>query len=163
MGIETITSFLSSAPTDWIIIGSFALVALIDALRVGSSRIATLGIAGIIALVVVETIPAAALLGEVSEKFSTPVLQAALFGVVFGLLFLLIRRIFIDYGEEGGQPLQAIFAAVAVTGLVVVVWVQVPALDAVWHFGDQVQAIFGDPYRFWWTLASIAALAFSKA
>jgi len=73
-----------------------------------------------------------------------------------------LRRTFSDYGETGGQPLQAVFAGIAVTALVVLAWIQIPALDAVWHFGDQVQAAFAESYRFWWLIVSLAALAFAK-
>ncbi len=163
MELGTLTNFFVSLPTDWIIIGVFALVMLIDALRVGSGRISALAVAALIASLIAQAVPNAAFLGPVSDQLGTPVLQAALFGVIFILTFVLIRRIFFDYGEEGGQPLQAIFAAIAVTGLVVVVWVQVPALEAVWRFGAQVQTTFGEPYHFWWLLSSIAALAFAKA
>ena len=159
----SLTYFFTTLPADWIILGVFALIMLIDALRVGSGRIATLAISGLIVFLVTETIPHAAFLGPVSERLSTPVLQAAFFGAVFVLIFILLCRIFTDYGEENGQPLGAVFAAIAVTALVVLVWVQVPALGAIWHFGSQVQVVFGEPYRFWWLLTSLAALAFAKA
>ncbi len=155
--------FFLKLPTDWIIIGSFVLILLVDALRVGSGRISTLAIAALISLLVLDTVPSSAFFGSVASQLSTPVLQAVFFGVVYILTYILVRRIFMDYGELHGQPLQAIFAAIAVTALIVVVWLQVPALTAVWAFGDQVRAVFSESFRFWWILLSLAALAFAKA
>jgi hypothetical protein len=163
MEISLLLNFFSSLPADWIIVGSFGVLALVDALRVGSARISTLAVAALITLVVHQTFAPAVFLGALSATLSTPVLQAALFGVLYVIVFIFIRRVYIDYGELQGQPLQAIVAAVAVTALMLVVWVQVPALQAVWHFGGQVAAVFGDSFRFWWIFASLGALAFAKA
>ncbi len=163
MEANSVLDFFLALPADWIIISSFALVLLIDALRVGSSRISTLAIAALLSLLIESAVTSAAFLGPVVAQLSTPVLQAAFFGILFVLTYILIRRVFIDYGELHGQPLQAIFAAIAVTIIIVVVWLQVPALDAVWHFGDQVRAVFSEAFRFWWLLVSLAALAFAKA
>lgn len=163
MEAGSIIDFFLALPTDWIIIGSFALIMFVDALRVGSARISTLAVSAIVSMVIYGTVASAALFGPVSAQLSTPVLQAAFFSVIYILSYILVRRVFIDYGELHGQPLQAIFAAVAVTALIVVVWLQIPALSAVWQFGEQVQAVFGEAYRFWWMLVSLAALAFAKA
>lgn len=163
MEASSVLDFFLRLPTDWIIIGSFAVIMLVDALRVGSARISTLAIAAIISLLVQDTVTSAAFFGPVAAQLSTPVLQAAFFGIMYILTYILVRRIFIDYGELHGQPLQAIFAAIAVTALIVVVWLQVPALTAVWNFGDQVRSVFSEAFRFWWLLLGLAALAFAKA
>lgn len=162
MELATLSDFFTSLPTDWIIIGAFALLMIVDALRVGVGRIATLAISVIVASVLSKMVPAALFIGQIAEQLSTPVLQAALFGIVLVAVFLLIRRVFIDYGEMSCPPIQALFAGVAVTALIVLVWVQIPALDAVWEFDSQVQAAFGADYRFWWLLGSLAALAFAR-
>ncbi len=163
MEASSVLDFFLKLPTDWIIIGSFAMIMVVDALRVGSARISTLAIAALISLLVQDAVATAAFFGPVAAQLSTPVLQAVFFGIVYILTYILVRRIFIDYGELHGQPLQAIFAAVAVTALIVVVWLQVPALQAVWAFGDQVRAVFSEAFRFWWILLGLAALAFAKA
>lgn len=163
MEASSVLDFFLKLPTDWIVIGSFTMIMLVDALRVGSARISTLAIAALISLLVQDAVPVAAFFAPVAAQLSTPVLQAVFFGVVYVLAYILVRRIFIDYGELHGQPLQAIFAALAVTALIVVVWLQVPALTAVWTFGDQVRAVFSEAFRFWWILLSLAALAFAKA
>ncbi len=163
MEAGSVIDFFLTLPADWIIIGSFAMIMLVDALRVGSARISTLAIAALISLLVQASISPAAFFGSVAAQLSTPVLQAVFFGVVYILTYILVRRIFIDYGELHGQPLQAIFAGFAVTAIIVVVWLQVPALAAVWAFGDQVRAVFSESYRFWWILLALAALAFAKA
>lgn len=163
MEVGHLGNFFTSLPADWIIIGSFALLMFIDALRVGSARISTLAIAALITLLINESVAKAAFFGSVSLALSTPVLQAIFFTFVYMLIYFLIRRIYIDYGELHGQPLQAFFAAIAVSALIILVWVQVPALNYIWNFGGQVQAVFGETYRFWWILLGLAALAFAKA
>ncbi|MBI5456575.1 hypothetical protein HY969_02445 [Candidatus Kaiserbacteria bacterium] len=163
MELGTVTNFFSGVPADWIIIACIAAVFLIDALRVGSGRIAAFGISATLAVQVSAALGGAAFLGALSTQFSTPVLQAALFVVILIAVFLLIRRIAMDYGETGGQPIQALFAAVAASALVLLAWVQVPALHSVWDFGGGVKSMFGEAYRFWWLIGSLAALAFSKA
>ncbi len=163
MEANSVLDFFLKLPADWIIIGSFAMIMLVDALRVGSARISTLAIAALMSLLVQDTISSAAFFGPVAAQLSTPVLQAVFFGIIYILTYVLVRRIFIDYGELHGQPLQAIFAAIAVTALIVTVWLQVPALAAVWNFGDQVHSVFSEAFRFWWLLLGLAALAFAKA
>lgn len=162
MDFASTTSYLTSVPADWFIIGVFALLMIVDALRVGAGRIGAFAIAFLIAPFVVTALGHALFVGGLIANLSTPVLQAIVFGVVFVALFLLLRRTFNDYGETGGQPLQAVFAGIAVTALVLLAWIQIPVLEAVWHFGGQVQAAFAEPYRFWWLIVSLAALAFAK-
>jgi hypothetical protein len=162
MDFSSVATILTALPTDWIIIGTCTLLLLVDALRVGSGRIAALALAALVTLLISGYFDKAAFLGSISDALSTPTLQAAVFGVLFVLLFILLRRINIDYGEESGQPLHAIIAGVAATAIVVVVWIQVPVLETVWVFGDQVQALFGESNRFWILLTALAALAFSR-
>lgn len=136
---------------------------LVDALRSGSGRVSTIAIAALVTLAVYAAVPQAAYLDVLTRQLSTPVLQAALFGVIFMLTFLLVRKMFYDYDEMHGQPIPAIFAALAVTIIIIAVWLQAPALEAVWRFGPQVKSIFGEAFRFWWLLIALAALAFAKA
>lgn len=162
MELGNLTNFFGAVPADWIIIGIFVVICLFDAIRSGSGRIATIGLAITLAVPLSGALSKAAFLGALSGQFNTPVLQAALFGATLVVLYFILRRIFIDYGETGGQPIQAMFAAVAVTALIATAWVQTDVLSSVWNFGPQVKNVFGEAYRFWWLIGSFAALAFSK-
>ena len=163
MDVGSVTSVLSSVPADWIILGVVVLLFTVDAIRVGVGRISSLGIGMLLALLASAALTNAAFLGSISRTFSTPVLQALLFGLILVLMFLFVRRVTIDYSEMGGQPIQAIFAGIAVTILIVVAWLQIPALSSVWNFDQQVQTVFGEAYRFWWLIGSFAALAFARS
>ncbi|TSC85927.1 MAG: hypothetical protein G01um10148_835 [Parcubacteria group bacterium Gr01-1014_8] len=162
MDIGSVTSYVSTVPADWIILGAVALLLTIDAIRVGVGRISSLGIGMLLALLASTSLTNAAFLGSLSRTFSTPVLQALQFGLILVLMFIFVRRLTIDYSEMGGQPIQAIFAGVAVAILLIVTWLQVPALSSVWNFNGQIQTIFGEAYRFWWIIGSFAALAFER-
>lgn len=162
MDLGSVTSFFAAVPTDWILVAIAAVLFMVDAIRVGAGRVAALGFAAVFAVLASAALQKAAFLGAISTQFATPVLQAVLFGVLLVLLFLLVRRITIDYSEMGGQPIQALFAGGAVAALVLVAWVQIPALSSVWNFGPQIHAVFGEAYRFWWLIGSFAALAFAR-
>ncbi len=162
-GYAPVANFLSGVSADWIILGIVVAVCLFDAIRSGSGRIATIGISITIAVPTSSALAKAAYLGALSGQFNTPVLKASLFFALLTALYFFLRRIFIDYGETGGQPIQSLFAAVATTALITLAWIQIDALNSVWNFGPQVKTVFGEAYRFWWLSVSLAALAFAKS
>jgi len=162
MNLEVITGFFAGIPTDWLIIGVFALLFALDAVRAGARRICLLALALPVTVVLVANLPKAALLGSVTAQFSTPILGAVLFVIVLVVMYILIGRIGLAWGGEAGQTIQAAISGVAIAALVVTFWLQVPELDSIWHFGTQVQNIFGEGYRFFWLFGSYAALAFVR-
>ena len=163
MGIESLSTLVTQWPTDWILIGACAALAAFDALRGGSGRVAAAALALPTALLLYEKLPATAYLGPFIAQFASPLAQGALFAVIFVALYLFIRRIVGLWGESDGGPVQALIAGIACATVVVTTWMQVPALDSVWHFGPQVQLIFGEAYRFWWLLISFAGLAYVRS
>ena len=74
------------------------------------------------------------------------------------LFFFVIHRSIFAF-SNGLAPLQALITGIASAIVLVVIWLQVPGLEAVWAFGSQVQAVFGEAYRFWWLAGSYIALA----
>ncbi len=150
-------------PTDWIIIGAIAVFIALDTLRSGGTRASALALALPVGLFTLDALPRALFIGSVSKQFSTPVLQAVLFGIVFVALYVLIYRIIGFYSTSTGAPIEALLTGLAATAILMVVWLQVPALNSLWHFGSQVQAVFGESYRFWWLAASYLALAFARS
>lgn len=163
MSFDSITNLFAAVPTDWIIIGAFAIFAAFDALRSGARRICTLALALPPSALLFVVLPNTVVLGSVAAQFSTPLLEAVLFLIIFAIVYILIGRIGLSWGGEAGQTIQAALAGVAAATIVAVFWLQVPALDTLWHFGPQVQLIFGEAYRFWWLMASYAALAFVRS
>ena len=162
MNLDAVMSIFSGIPTDWLIVGVFALLAAFDAVRAGARRICLLALALPATVLLVESLPGTAFLGSIAEQFSTPMLGAILFFIVLVIMYVIVGRIGISWGGEAGQTLQAALAGVAAAALVVTFWIQVPALDSIWHFGTQVQDIFGESYRFFWLLGSYASLAFVR-
>ncbi len=163
MNLDSLTSLYNAVPTDWMIIAVLAIFAAFDALRSGARRIASLSLALPVAALLFGAISSAAFLGDAVAQFSSPVPQAALFFILLIGIYILINRIGLAWGSESGQTLQAALAGVAAVALAVVIWIQIPALDALWHFGPQMQLIFGETYRFWWLIGSYAALAFVRS
>lgn len=162
MDVSSISGFFSYIPIDWIVL--FAITALIafDAVRAGSGRAIALALALPASLFLIVELPHAILLSGISAQFGTPILKSALFGIVFIITYLLVRRITGTYGNGGGAMIQALLTGIATVSVVVVVWLQLPELQSVWHFGSHVQAIFGEQYRFWWIIVSYAVLAFTR-
>jgi len=67
-----------------------------------------------------------------------------------------------SYGLTGSFITSAL-GAIAATIAIVFVWVQIPGLLALWHFGSGIQTAFGVAYRFWWLIVAYIALAFARS
>jgi hypothetical protein len=162
MNLGSLSGVIAHWPTDWIIIGAFAAVIALDTMRSGSARAATLALVAPLSLLMVNMVPQAFIAGQVSQQLTAPAAQVLLFAVIFGVLFLVIHRIIFSFSENGG-PIQALIAGLSATAVFVVVWLQVPALESLWHFGPQVQLVFGEVYRLWWLIGAYIALAFVRS
>lgn len=163
MNLDAITGFASHVPTDWIVIIAFAILVAFDAIRSGTGRACALVLSLPITLFLISELPHAKILSGIAEQFETPTLKAVLFGIIFVVAYILVRRISPPYRNNNGASIQAIIAGIATVAVVVVVWLQVPELQSIWHFGAQVQAVFGEAYRFWWVAGAFAALAFVES
>lgn len=163
MDFDAVMNFVESLPLDWVIIAGFAVLLAFDTLRSGAGRVAALAMALPGAMLLASVFPQAAFVGTLSEQLATPLLQGVLFLIFATALFLLIRRMDPLYGSEAGQPVSALLAAGGGTAILVVVWLQVPALAAVWQFSDSVATVFGNPYAFWWLIGSFATIAFVRS
>ncbi|MBI4093863.1 hypothetical protein HY417_02770 [Candidatus Kaiserbacteria bacterium] len=162
MDVTAITNIFGAIPTDWFILGGIALIAAFGCVRSGARRVAQIALAFPLAALLVQSLPQAFILGEMAAQFLNPIMQALLLGLIFVVLYVLIGRIGIAWGGEGGQPVQAALCGVAITGIIVTMWLATPALDSVWHFGPHIQDMFGAQYRFWWLLGSFGALAYVR-
>lgn len=162
-GYTLVANALSNWPTDWIIIGAIAAFAALDALRNGGNRAIALVLALPAALLALEALPNAAFVGTFSAQFSTRLLQALLFGIVFVALYVFTYRILGFWSGTSGGPMQALITGVAGAAVLTTVWISVPALDSFWTFGPQVHTVFGEAYRFWWLVLSFVGLAFARS
>lgn len=149
-------------PTDWFIIGAVAALMALDALRSGSARAASLALSLPVTLFLLEALPEAMFVGPMVAGLTSPMEQLVIFVVLFVAAYLGAHRIIFTF-SDGGGVVQAIIAGLAGAIVLIVVWLQVPGLQSIWHFGDQVQAVFGEAYRFWWLVAAYAGLAFVRS
>lgn len=159
-----LTSIVSATPLslDWVIVAVVAVLLVFDCMRKGSGRAATLVFAALTASFTAQALTSAAYMRPVIAQLTTPSLQAGMFIGIFFFAYVLARRIFPDFGEDSANPLSALLGGLAATAILVVVWLATPQLSALWQFGSHVLAIFGEAYRFWWLLAGLALLSFSR-
>ncbi len=162
MSIESVLGMFTNVPIDWAILAMSVIFLAFDIVRSGAKRVAILALALPATVLLISALSSDAVLGPISKQFAAPLLQAVLFAVIFVVMYVLVGRLGISYGGESGQPVQALIGGLAATVILVCIWVMTPALQSVWNFGPQVQAIFGEGYRFWWILGSFSALAFIR-
>jgi hypothetical protein len=160
--METITGFFSSVPLDYFIIGGIILIVAVDSLRSGIGRAAAVSVALTLAFVFHQFLASAAFLGTL-PMLSSGIAAAGAVGGLVVLAYFLVRRMGLEYIDGGmGQPIQAAIASLAVTIILIVTWLGIPALTDVWQFNSQIQSLFAESYRLFWLLGAFAALAFAR-
>lgn len=162
MNLDFLANIYQNVPTDWLIIGAFAIFAAFDVLRAGAKRVTTLALAIPLGVFLYATTSDAILISPILGQFDTPLNNAILTGIFIVLAYILIARIGLSWGGEAGQALQAALAGVSLTAILVTFWIATPALQTFWTFGDQIQLIFGEVYRFWWLIGAYAVLGFVR-
>jgi len=161
--MEAITSVFTVVPLDYFVLGGIVLVIALDSLRSGIGRACALAVALPVSMLLYSLLDKAALLSSVGALFATPLAQALTFAVILALSYLLARRMGLEFVDGGmGEPIQSLIAGVAIAMIFVVIWLQLPALESLWHFNTQVSAVFAEPFRLWWLLGAYAALAFAR-
>ena len=163
MDTTSFSTIVANWPTDWIILGAFAAITALDALRAGSSRAAALSLALPLAALSYGELSHTTPLSSFMNQFSAPIAQMVLFAILLAIFFILMTRIVGLWGDASEGPIQALIAGVACASVVTVVWLQIPTLDALWHFGPHIQTIFGPAYQLWWLLGAFAGLAYVRS
>src|SRR3989338_11595793 len=102
MNLDAAASIVSSVPIDWMIIGGFTLLAALDCVRSGARRVSQLTLAFPLAALLMQSLPQAYMLGDISSQFSTPFMQALILGLLFVVLYLFLGRIGLSWGGEEG-------------------------------------------------------------
>lgn len=162
MSLQAFTDFFAHFSLDWIILILLMGVLTFDALRGGLARVTALALALPLTLVFLDAMPGSRFLAGFEEQLSSPALEMAFVAVLFVVVCIIMYRITDTFSSGSYQVLQALVAGLATTVVAVVIWLQIPALDSVWLFGEPVQAVFGAVYRFWWLLGAYVALAFAR-
>ncbi len=151
-----------SSQVDWILIAVVAMLVSLECFRAGPARAISVALSLPFALLLRDALASAAIAGPFASSFTTPVLQAALFALLFGTSYFLIYRMMFSFDVASPGLAQAILSGIAAAVVVVVIWTMTPALQDTWHFGESVQSVFGAAYRFWWLLGAYFALAYSR-
>lgn len=161
--LASTTAVLAHTPIDGVIIVALLIVLVIDSLRSGTARAATLAVALPLAVFSSSLLTHASIIGPMLEKLSSPYMQAAIFALLFGVLFILVYRIMYALGGSGSTPTVSVVAGLSATIITLVMWLQVPALQSVWHFGPIIETVFGAAYAFWWLIAGYLLMAFVRS
>lgn len=157
------TAILARAPIDWVIIIALLIVIVIDSLRSGTARAATLAVVFPLTVFSFDLLSHATILGPLLEKLTVPYMQAAVFALLFGVLFFLVYRIMYALGGSGSTPTVSIVAGLSATIITLIMWLQVPALQSIWDFGPIIETVFGAAYAFWWLIAGYLLMAFVRS
>lgn len=151
---------LANWPTDWFIVGAFVAIIAFDALRRGRARAAAVAFALPLALFCTQALGEAYAIGPAANEAAAPWGAAAIFAAIFAALYVAAHRITASAFGDSAGVVQALFAGLSATAILLVVWLSYPALDALWQWGPQVRAVFAEEFRFFWIAASYLALAF---
>lgn len=162
MDLAAASNFFSYIPLDWIIAAIIVILLAFDSIRSGPRRAIALSIAFPIVFLLTASFSNAKFLASISAQLTSPLLQSALFGAILIAVYLFLRRIYSGYERSRGALSQSIVSATAAAAIALVFWIQMPALQSIWHFGPQIQAVFGEAYKFWWLIGSYIALAFVR-
>lgn len=163
MDITPITNTLLRLPLDAVILFSITLLFTIDTVRSGATRATSIAISAPLAVFLYSILPHTFFVGPFMEKLATPYLQAGVLGVLFVALFILIYRMMFGAGSGNISVTFALIATLATVSAVLAVWLQVPALQSIWHFGPYVQTIFGQTYTLYWLVLAYVLLAFIRS
>ncbi len=162
MDFGMVTGFFSGIPFDILILVGAMIVIALDSLRSGIGRACAIALSLPIALSLVNLIEKTFVIKDVAILSSSARAEVISFAVMFLLVYLLVRRISLEYIESGmGEPVQALLASAAAVAVFVVVWMQFPA-SSVWPMGESVRAIFAEQYHFAWLMGSYLILAFAR-
>ena len=147
-------------PMDWIVIAVFAIVIVVLTLRAGTRTALSLALSLPVASFALSAIPSAALVAGPIHQFSSPFVQLIVSLGAFAILFVLVYRMLRGGFASGGQFLSALLVGIATTVIAVVFFNDLLGANPFWHFGNQVQTVFGASYRLWWVIGSYVILAF---
>lgn len=158
----SIQSLFMGVPLDWIILVAIIIVFALDSLRSGIGRASAVAVALPLALFLY-ILAKSAFLTWAGGLFSTPPMQLAVFAALAVVIYVLLRRMGLDYVDGGmGAPVQAILAGTAVTVVFACIWLHEPALAGLWEVSGQIQDAFAEKFRLWWLLGAYVVLAFAR-
>lgn len=148
-------------PISWIIVVAIFAFFAFDSYRAGISRTTAVALALPLSLICAQLFPQTYFLGAFATPLNTPTLHAAIIGVFFVLLYLLIIRMVDSFGGGGGGVLSALLAGAGTTVILIAVWTQSPVLSSLWQLAP-LPAFFAESYRLFWLMGGYTAIAFAR-
>ena len=146
---------------DWIGIALFVTLSALLSMRTGLRAASAFTIAAPLTLLFYTMLPATAFVGSKVASLS-PILQAAVAGGLFlSLAFIFYLSIPRDV-MGSAFPLQAVLSGLAPAIALMVVWLQIPALAALYTLSPLIHSIFGAPYAAFWLLGALLALVLAR-
>ncbi|NBV77091.1 hypothetical protein EBR66_02950 [bacterium] len=161
MHAPSLSTTLAVIASDWFIILAFFTLVALDAMRGGAGRAVTLGLTALIAPYLFSLLSQTFLLSGIITAASTEKMQALVFGGIFVVTYLAVRRMTISYGDFGIGIVSSLCAALGATALMLLMWNSVPALGTLWHFGSVAEYITAS-YFFWIIVGSFSLLSFAR-
>ncbi len=158
----SIATTFSGLPVDWVLVGLTAILLVLFTLRAGTRVAFTLALSFPVVAFVLGALSNTAFLSTLTSQLTG---SAAHLGLALGVFFLVSILVFRILGSgfvRSALPLSALLSGLAATVITVVFLNQILGSNPIWHFGPQVQAIFGSAYRLWWVLGSYMVLAFAR-
>jgi hypothetical protein len=163
MDVSTITHLAFGASLDLIVIVGLIVLSFFIVLRAGTGQATALALALPFAGLLYGEIPYAYLIGPAIEKVTVPGTQAALFGIIFVITLFLMYRIVTCYDALTGGSVLGVLSGVSVAILLIVTWLQIPALSALHQLTAPLPTLFAETYRFYWTLGALGILGFVRS
>jgi hypothetical protein len=160
--MEGATELFTSVPIDIFVIGALVAVIGIDAVKHSIGRASALAVAMPLGLFLYSLIPSTLFLGTLDFLRNSPSAERITLIICIILAYILARRIGLEFVSGAGGLMQGIFAGVAATVVLIVIWLHAPILDSLYHLSDPVRSLFAEPYRLFWLLGSYAILAFAR-
>jgi hypothetical protein len=156
-------SWFAHVPIDWIVIAAFVLLITFDAMRSGSGRASVIAVTFPVAAFLSNLLPHTFLIGNAIKSLTTPLIQGGIFILLFVLIFICMHRIIYNLGGISRGLFFSFLSGISAVIVAVVMWLQVPALNALWHFSTTIQSIFGISYAFFWMIGAYLVLAFVRS
>jgi hypothetical protein len=155
--------WVSHIPIDWIVIVAMMLILTFDAMRSGSGRASVIAVAFPITAFLSNLLPHTFAIGGLTGSVSSPLVQAMIFILLFVAVFIFMYRIIYNLAGMSRGLFFSFLAAISAAIVAVVMWLQVPALNALWHLSAPLQSIFGASYALFWLLGAYFVLAFVRS
>jgi hypothetical protein len=148
-------------PLEWAVLIASAIIVAFDSFRSGTRRAVAISLAAPIAVWLGGLIPHTVLIGSLYAA-ATAQIQAVVLVALFAVLAVSVSRM-IPWGMSSPAfPLSSAIVGVAVTVVLLSVWLQTPALAAVFPLDATTREFFALQFRFWWIAGAYVFLLFAS-